>query len=111
MDDYRALLVERARPARAEAAPTRKDDRRDRAGQRQQQAPLRRQAKDAEALMGKLAAERAAIETKLADPRLYEPGRAAEVTAANTRLAAIARETAAAEIAWLAAEEALEQAG
>jgi ATP-binding cassette subfamily F protein 3 len=41
---------------------------------------------------------------------MYAPGRAAEVTAANTRLAAIARETDAAEAAWLAAEEAMEQA-
>ena len=110
MDDYRALLVERARPARADAAPTRRDDRRDRADARQQLAPLRRQAKAAEALMGHLAAERAAIEAKLADPKMYAAGRAAEVTAANTRLGAITRETAAAEAAWLAAEEALEEA-
>ena len=47
---------------------------------------------------------------RLADPALYAPGKAAEVTAANTRLAAIARETGAAEAAWLAAEEAMEGA-
>ena len=111
MDDYRALLAERARPARAEATPTKRDDRRDRAEARQNVAPLRRQAKAAEALMARLAAERAVIEAKLADPAIYAPGRAAEITAANTRLAAIARETNAAETAWLAAEEALENAG
>jgi ATP-binding cassette subfamily F protein 3 len=111
MDDYRALLAERARPARIEAAPTRRDDRRDRAEARQQTAPLRRQARAAEALVARLAGERAALEARLADPTLYAPGRAAEVTAANTRLAAIGRETAAAEAAWLAAEEALERAG
>ena len=111
MDDYRALLAERARPARAEAAPTKRDDRRDRAEARQNLAPLRRQARAAEALMAKLAAERAALETKLADPKMYAAGRAADVTAANTRLAAIARETAAAEGEWLAAEEALAGAG
>ena len=111
MDDYRALLVERARPARADAAPTRRDDRRDRAEARQQLAPLRRAAKAAEASIAKLVAERAAIEARLADPALYAPGRTAEVTAANTRLAAIARETVAAEGAWLAAEEALEDQG
>ncbi len=110
MDDYRALLAERARPARAEAAPTKRDDRRDRAEARQNLAPLRRQARAAETLMAKLAAERAVIETKLADPSMYAAGRTAEVTAANTRLAAIARETAAAEADWLAAEEALESA-
>ena len=102
MDDYRTLLSERARPARAEAAPTKRDDRRDRAEARQNLAPLRRQARAAEALMAKLATERTALEAKLADPKMYAAGRAADVTAANTRLAAIARETAAAEADWLA---------
>jgi len=107
LDDYRSLLIERARPARTEA-PTRRDDRRERAEARVQSAPLRRQAKAAEMLVGKLAAERAAIERRLADPAIYAPGRVAEVTAASTRLAAIARELDAAEMAWLEAEEALE---
>ena len=109
MDDYRGLLAERARPVRAEAPVTRRDDRRERAEARVQTAPLRKQAKAAEALLQKLTAERAVLETKLADPALYAPGRVTEVTAANTRLAAIAQEAAAAEMAWLEAEEALEQ--
>jgi ATP-binding cassette subfamily F protein 3 len=109
LDDYRGLLADRARPARTEA-PTRKDDRRGRAEARVQSAPLRRQARDAEAALSRLAAERAAIEARLANPAIYAPGRTAEVTAANTRLAAIARETEAAEMAWLEAEEALAQA-
>ncbi len=107
LDDYRGLLAERARPARTEAS-TRRDDRRERAEARVQSAPLRRQAKAAEALVGKLAAERAAIEQRLADSAIYAPSRVAEVTTANTRLAAIARELDAAEMAWLEAEEALE---
>ena len=111
MADYRALLIERARPARSESTPTRRDDRRDRAEARQQTAPLRRQARAAEARMEKLAAERASIEARLADPALYAPGRAGDVTAANTRLAAIARETAEAETQWMEAEAALEMAG
>ena len=41
-----------------------------------QTAPLRRQARDAEALIAKLAAERARIETRLADPAMYAPGKA-----------------------------------
>ena len=110
MDDYRALLAERGRaPVRADA-PTRRDDRRDRAETRAQQAPLRRQAKDAEAVLAKLATEKAKLEAKLADPALYAPGRAADITAANQRLAAIARETESAEMAWLEASEALEGA-
>ena len=88
-------------------AGTRRDDRRERAEARAALAPLRRRAKDAEARLARLAAERAAIEARLADPALYAPGRAGEITAANARLAAIARETDAAEAAWLEAEEAL----
>ena len=66
MDDYRALLVERARPVRVEGAAKKRDDRRDRAEARQQTAPLRKAAKAAEALVQKLVAERAAIEARLA---------------------------------------------
>jgi ATP-binding cassette subfamily F protein 3 len=111
LDEYRALLAERARPAaKADAAPRRDHRRRERAETRAAQAPLRRQAKDAEALVAKLNAERMGLEAKLADPAIYAAGRTAELTAANTRLAAIARETAAAEAAWLEAEEALQAA-
>jgi len=111
LDEYRALLVERARPPRAETAATRADDRRARAEAREALAPLRRRARDAEARIAKLNAERGAIEARLADPGVYAAGRAAELTAANMRLAAIARDVAAAETAWLEAEEALERAG
>ncbi len=77
MDEYRALLAERG-PAGAKAeAPSRRDDRRDRAEVRAQLAPMRRQAKEAEAVLAKLAEERARLEAKLADPALYAPGRAA----------------------------------
>ena len=110
IDDYRALLVERARPVAKADTATRRDDRRERAEARLAVAPLRKQAKDAEARLAKLTAERAKIEAKLADPALYAPGRVAEVTAANARLAAIRREAEAAELAWLEAEEALEAA-
>ena len=111
LDDYRALLAERARPADSTAAASRRDERRERAEARAALAPLRKQAKEAEAKLARLADERRRIEAKLADPALYAPGRAQEITAANTRLAVIARESAAAEEAWLAAEEALESAG
>ena len=91
-------------------APTRKDDRRAKAEARVHTAPLRKQARDAEHALAALATERAGLERRLADPASYAPGRQAEVTAANTRLAAIAREVDLAETAWLAAEEALAEA-
>ena len=60
LDDYRALLAERGRPAARGETTTRRDERRERAEARAALAPLRRQAKDAEARLAKLAAERAA---------------------------------------------------
>ena len=110
LDEYRALLAERARPAAKVDAATRRDDRRERAEARAALAPLRRQARAAEERIAKLRAEQTGIEAKLADPAIYAPGRVTEVTAANARLAAIKRETAVAEEEWLAAEEALEAA-
>lgn len=110
LDDYRALLAERARPAPKPDAGNRRDERRERADARAALAPLRKQARDAEARLGRLAAERASIEKTLADPSLYVPTRKSEIAAANARLAAIARLAAAAEAEWLAAEEALEAA-
>jgi ATP-binding cassette subfamily F protein 3 len=110
LDDYRALLVERSRPSGKAEAAGRKDDRRERAATRAAQAPLRKQAKDAELLLAKLTAERAVVEAKLTDPALYAPGRAKDIAAANARLASIRREAEAAEAVWLAAEEALEAA-
>jgi ATP-binding cassette, subfamily F, member 3 len=110
MDEYRALIAERGRPNGKAEAPKRRDDRRERAEARAALAPLRRRARDAETKIAALARERAGIEAKLADPAFYAPGRAADVTAANTRLAAIARETEAAEADWMEAEAALEEA-
>jgi ATP-binding cassette subfamily F protein 3 len=110
LDDYRALLVERARPAAKAGAVTRKDDRRERAEARATLAPIRKKAQDAEKRIAILTAERARIETKLADAALYAPGRIAEVTAANARLSAIAKEATAAEEIWLMAEEELDAA-
>ncbi len=110
LDDYRALLVERARPPKPDSTQTRATDRRARAEAREALAPLRRRARDAESRIAKLTAERALIEARLADPALYEPNRTADLTATNMRLAAVSRDLAAAETAWLEAEEALEQA-
>ena len=113
MADYRVWLSERARAASRPATPAaapRREDRRDRAEARKAVAPLRKKARDAEARIGKLTAERARLETRLADPALYATGSAEDVTAINTRLAAIGREEAAAEEEWLLAEAAIEEA-
>ncbi len=109
LDDYRALLAERGRTAaKADAGGGRREERRGRAEARTALAPLRRQAREAEATLERLSAERTRIERALVNPRLYAPGRGADIAAANARLAAIGREVDAAEAAWLAAQEALE---
>jgi len=110
LDDYRALLAERARPIGKAEMAGRKDDRRERAVVRAALAPLRRQAKEAESLLAKLTAERAAIEARLADPASYAAGRVNDIAVANSRLASIRREAETAEAVWLAAAEALEAA-
>ena len=110
LEDYRVLLAERARPAAKTDAVGRKDDRRERAQTRAALAPLRKQAKDAEMLLAKLSSERTLLEARLADPALYEPGRARDITTANARLVSIRRESEVAEAEWLRAEEALEEA-
>ena len=112
MDDYRALLAERARPAQAtigaEPPATRRDDRRDRAETRTQLAPLRRAVQQALTAITRLEAERDGIRLRMADPALYACG--AEVTQLQQRLGAIGHALDDAEAAWLAAEEALEAA-
>jgi ATP-binding cassette subfamily F protein 3 len=111
LDEYRALLSERARPAaKAETPGNRKEERRERAGNRAAMAPLRKRAKDAETRIAKLTMERRQIDAKLNDPGTYAPGGAADITAFRTRLAAIARELETAEAEWMAASEALEAA-
>jgi ATP-binding cassette subfamily F protein 3 len=113
LDDYRAALAEsgRTQTAKPAAAPSRVDDRRARAEARAALAPLRRRAEAAEQAIARLTAERAAIEARLADPRLYAgAGQPEAIAAQNARLAAIAREIAAAEETWLSASAALEEA-
>src|SRR3984885_13985486 len=71
LDEYRSFLADRGRSTGKAESPGRKDDRRERAAARAALAPLRRQVKDAETKLARLAAERNAIEARLADPALY----------------------------------------
>ncbi|MBX6375538.1 MAG: ABC-F family ATP-binding cassette domain-containing protein [Acetobacteraceae bacterium] len=115
LDDYRALLAERARAAngngtKPEATPTRTDARRDRAEARAALAPLRARVKEIEALLERLNREAALIEAKLGDPATYTRFKPEDITWANTRRAAIAREVEALEQEWLDLHERLEAA-
>ena len=105
MEDYRKLLAERARPSKTGTAnkPANKTDKRDRPDAQ----PLKRRARDAEARLGKLAAERANIAKVLDEPTLYTSTRAADLHTTTSRLAELDTQIATAEAAWMAAEEAL----
>ncbi len=110
LDEYRALIGERARPAARDPGPRRREERRGRAEARAALAPLQSRSRAAETRLSRLAAERAAVQRRLADPALYAPSRSADVIGATMRLAEIDRAIATAEADWLAAQEALEAA-
>ncbi len=102
LDDYRALLAERARGgAKAENGDARAEARRERAGTRVATAPLRARLKDVEAKLDKLSREDALIEKRLSDPSTYARFKPEDITWANTRRAVIAKEVAALEEEWL----------
>ncbi len=116
MDDYRTWLLARARADRAgdggsdtDKGPNRKDQRRAAAELRTALAPLRQLVKKAETEMEKLAGEKAKLEAKLADPKLYE-GPASKVTALQKDLGELQRKLGEAEERWLEAHDRLEQA-
>jgi ATP-binding cassette subfamily F protein 3 len=112
LDDYRALLVERARAVRDPGAPSggRNAERRERAENRAQLAPLRQRLKDIEKLLERLGLEAKLIEKRLADPETYAKRKAEDIAWATTRRAAIAKETAALEEEWLSLSERLDAA-
>ena len=116
MAEYRTWLADRARTARMEnkaAAPVstdRKEERRERAEARKNQAPLRKKIRDTEARIAKLTAEREKIEVRMADPELYSDGKAVELTELTMRLSVLGKELASAEEIWLEAQEELEDA-
>jgi len=109
LEDYKQLLLERARPNRVDGTgASKKEDRKGRAEARERTAPLRKIMKAAEALIEKLTLEQAKLEKKREDPALYEPSRVDEMHALEKRLATIARELDTAEAGWLESASALE---
>ncbi len=102
LDDYRALLAERARGgAKAENGDARAEARRERAGTRVATAPLRARLKEVEAALDKLSREDGLIEKRLSDPTTYARFKPEDITWANTRRAAIAKDVVALEEEWL----------
>jgi ATP-binding cassette, subfamily F, member 3 len=107
LDDYRRLVLERAEPAAAPrpAEPNgRRTARRQAAERRRELDPLRRRARRAEEAVARLSAECAALDRELA---AAEGGGWA---AALKRRAELARLIEDAEAAWLAAQQAVDEA-
>ena len=115
LGDYRQLLLDHARDRRrvarsekteVQSRGDRKADRQARAQVRAQTADLRKRAREAEQRLAKLGTEKADIEAKLAQPDLYG-GKSDDLRKLTQRLAEIGRAIAAAEKAWMEAEETL----
>ena len=114
MADYRALLLSHrggASGGRGNGRPT-EEERAERKVQRKAASAdkkLRKRATDAEALVTRLTARKRELEKALADPKVYEGDgkRAADL---GREASAVQRDLIAAEEAWLACQEELEQA-
>jgi len=114
LDDYRALVLGRARDedgerTKPDTRPSRSEARRAAAERRAELAPLKRRISTLEAEMGKLGARVGAIDRTLADPKLYERDPARVASLAKERADA-ASALASAEEQWLALSEEYEAA-
>ncbi len=115
LDDYARLVLKSAAAeetaALAASAPSRRDERRDRAEARVRTAPLRAAVQRIEKRLAELTARKAAADAALSDPALYAAGDGARVAALTRDAATLGAELALAEEEWLMAQEALEQGG
>ena len=116
LDDYRTLVLEnrsgrsssRATAASVRGGATGQDKRRENAKRREDSAPLRKKIKDAEAAIARLQKDIAGIDTKLADPKLYQ--RPIDAAFLAEERADAVRSLAVAEEKWLAASAEAEAA-
>jgi len=109
--DYRKQILDDGRQARRQekqdTSGSKRDDRRKRAELRAAKADLRNAVRHAEKEMERISAERDKVSEKLADPKIYE-GPTADFAELAKRKAELDDGLAAAESAWLEAQEALE---
>jgi ATP-binding cassette, subfamily F, member 3 len=113
LEDYRRMILAPTAAVDPEAnkatSKARRDSRRAAAGRRRELEPLRRQLKDAERAVGDLNARKAALDQRIADPSTYQG--AGDVANLMREQAALAAALGEAEARWLAAAEAIEEAG
>ncbi|MDH5749982.1 MAG: ABC-F family ATP-binding cassette domain-containing protein, partial [Rhodospirillales bacterium] len=109
---YRAMLLDRGRKSRSQegnGSSSRKDARRQRATARAETTALRKSVREAEKHMEKLTAKIAEMESRLADPVVYE-GPTAVLRELQIQHSNMKKELADAEKKWLKAHEALDAA-
>jgi len=117
LNDYRKLLLDRAREARRTAGgkgstdkgPRNKEDRRTAAANRAQLAPLRKKVSDAEKKLERLQQAKSNVEALLADPKLYQ-GPPDKLMTLQKEGGDLDKQIAETEAVWLEAHEELEQA-
>jgi ATP-binding cassette subfamily F protein 3 len=106
LDAYRAQLLAADAPLKIAAKPVDKPGN----GRREDLLALRAEVRRCEDRLGKLNDMRDRLAAKLADPALYEDGRAGELDTWNRKYAEVMAALDRAEALWLAAQEALERA-
>lgn len=110
LEDYkRHLLDERAGERAAKRGPKpqdgRKVARKNAAEIRKQLAPYKRAVERAEATVEKLLAKKDKVDSKLADPTIYEAGNEKKVADLSRMASDLDNDIAAAEASWMEAEE------
>jgi len=109
MDDYTDLILGRNQPKAEGGKFNKKGDRKAAAQAREKAQEMRKRARDAEAELERLTAERRAVDQAMAEPGSAEPRYAKMTMTELMKLSAeIATALEQAEAAWLTASEALE---
>ena len=105
LDSYRAELLQRdapVKPAKVADKPKRPD--------RDKILALRAEVRKCEARVEKLDEMREKLDAKLADPALYEPGKAEDIAVWQKKHAEVMEGLERAEVLWMEAQEALDAA-
>ena len=113
LEDYRRMILA---PTSSSGDPEtnkanskqRRENRKAAAGRRRELEPLRRQLKDAEKAVADITKRKEALDQRIADPKTYAG--TGDVAALMREQATLAETLSAAEIRWLAAAEAIENA-
>ncbi|WP_022686819.1 ribosomal protection-like ABC-F family protein [Sphingomonas phyllosphaerae] len=111
LDDYIAMILSGDGKGAEKAKGGTKQERKAAAGRREADKALKKEARDAEAELGKLTAERAAVDRAMFDPTSADATlKALTMTELMKRRADLNERIEASEARWMAASEALEAA-